>query len=211
MANRDSYGMRNKDFAQYADQITEIFCKDSGLRILNTICVKVLCIFCGFNKGEQEMDGSIMQDYLEHMTHSISLKQILHYFQLYKSGRFTPFDYGDQNLRVYGSPTPPDYPLPRIETPVFSENPSKSFFKLFLTFFYLIVYSAGCDTLVSEPDLRHFSELLPNLMSFKVFENYNHCDFLYGKNSRSEVFYDIIRSMIIRTDIKLPKLFNFGR
>lgn len=115
--------MRNKDFAQYADKITEIFCTDSlGLGIGRMICNKVLCVFCGFNKGEEEMDSKIMPAYLEHTTHSISIKQILHYFQLYKSGRFTQFDYGQDNLRIYGSPTPPDYPLTRIKTPVFSSK-----------------------------------------------------------------------------------------
>lgn len=92
------------------------------------ICNKVLCIFCGFNKGEEEVDSRIMPAYLEHTTHSISIKQLLHFFQLYKSGRFTPFDYGQENMRVYGSPEPPDYPLNRIKTPVFSlKNQSITF------------------------------------------------------------------------------------
>lgn len=86
------------------------------------------------------------------------------------------FDYGKDNVKVYRSAKPLNYPLEKIVAPVF-------------------IYAGACDLLVSEIDLKDLSKALPNVKKFKVLKNYNHCDFLFGKNTKRILFDGIIRSM----------------
>lgn len=53
------------------------------------------------------------------------VKVFTQYNQFYKTGRFGYYDYGEQNLEVYGRETPPDYQIGKITAPVctyFAEN-----------------------------------------------------------------------------------------
>lgn len=139
-------------------------------------CSKTMNFICGFNKGEEELDPRILPTYFDHVAHSISIKQILHYIQLSKSGTFSRFDYGSKNVQFYNSTSPPQYPLQNVKTPTF-------------------IYAGSCDMIVSERDIEHLSEVLPNVKKYKVFKNFNHCDFMYGKNSRPLLFNDILKAM----------------
>lgn len=48
-----------------------------------------------------------------------SVKQLIHYAQEIKSGKFRKYDYGViQNLIKYGQLTPPDYDLSNVAVPV---------------------------------------------------------------------------------------------
>lgn len=139
-------------------------------------CSKTMNFLCGYNKGEEELDTRILPTYIDHVAHSISIKQVLHYIQLSKSGTFSQFDYGSKNQKIYNSSSPPQYPLQNVKTPIF-------------------IYAGSCDMIVSERDIEHLSEVLPNVKKYKVFKNYNHCDFMYGKNSRPLLFNDILKVM----------------
>lgn len=158
--------------------ISEIFCPRlfDGELDLTGICRFVVALVCGFNKGEEQIDTRILTSSMQYLTHSVSLKQFLHFFQLHRSGNFTKFDYGPNNMRFYRSPTAPNYPIENIVAPVF-------------------LYAGSCDALVSEIDIKELSEVLPNVKKFKVFHNYNHCDFVIGKNSKRLLFDGIVRSM----------------
>lgn len=163
--------MRNR-FVEQTDKVTEIFCPG----IFSGICSLVVSLFCGFNKQEEQLERSILTHIAKYMTHSVSLKQFLHFFQLHKSGNFTKFDYGADNVKIYGSPAPPTYPIENIVAPLF-------------------INAGACDLLVSKIDLKDLSKALPNVKKFKVFENYNHCDFLFGKDTKRMLFDGIVRTM----------------
>ena len=45
--------------------------------------------------------------------------QAQHYIQLTKSGKFEQFDYGDKNLKYYGSKTPPQYDLKKVTANIY--------------------------------------------------------------------------------------------
>lgn len=58
--------------------------------------------------------------FLGHIPAGASTKQLLHYAQLFNSGKFRQFDYGRiKNKRIYGTPQPPDYDLSKINIPTF--------------------------------------------------------------------------------------------
>lgn len=166
-------------FPEQTNKLNEFFCPNLSNGKPNfraDICNALISIICGFNKQEQQLDRRILTNFLKYYSHSVSLKEFLHLFQHYKKDNFTMFDYGRQNFKVYGSKTPPNYPLENIKAPVF-------------------IYAGSCDAIISEIDLKHLSEALPNVKKFKVLENYNHCDFVFGKNSKKFLFNGIIRSM----------------
>lgn len=136
----------------------------------------MVALVCGFNKREEQLDRKILTKSIQYLTYSVSLKQFLHFFQLHRSGNFTKFDYGQENMKIYGSPKAPNYPMENIVAPVF-------------------LYAGSCDALVSDIDVKQLSKVLPNVKKFKDLVNYNHCDFVVGKNSKRLLFDGIVRSM----------------
>ncbi len=60
------------------------------------------------------------QNYVAHYPAGTSLKAYQHILQLAASGKFRKFDYGrsDENLRIYGTSEPPEYPIDLIEKKV---------------------------------------------------------------------------------------------
>ena len=48
------------------------------------------------------------------------VQQLLHYVQTANSKKFRPFDYGPKdNLKMYGTVEPPDYPLENISSAIY--------------------------------------------------------------------------------------------
>lgn len=171
-ADMKSYDMRvEAKSIRYIKVMNDAMCGP-----MPSACSKTMNFICGFNKGEEELDTRILPSYLEHVAHSISIKQILHYIQISRSGTFSQFDYGNRNMQVYNSTAAPQYPLQNVKAPTF-------------------IYAGSCDMIVSERDVEHLSEVLLNVKKYKVFKNYNHCDFMYGKNSRPLLFNDILKAM----------------
>lgn len=141
------------------------------------LCEASLTFICGQNKDQLELDDRILPDFLKHLSHAVSLKQINHYLQLYTSGnKFRQYDYRERNKKVYNSSTPPNYKLDNVKAPIY-------------------LYSGKFDAIVSERDVEHLKEVLPNVRKYRSIRNYNHCDFNYGKNSRKVLFGDILNSM----------------
>lgn len=53
------------------------------------------------------------------MSPIVSMKQLNHFMQLYKSGEFHQYDYEGQNHYHYGTLTPPKYSLENVISPVY--------------------------------------------------------------------------------------------
>jgi len=49
----------------------------------------------------------------------MSVQQLHHYMQLYRSGKFRKYDYGLNNYRIYGTSEPPDYNLSNVKVPIY--------------------------------------------------------------------------------------------
>lgn len=160
-----------------SDSITEVICGTAfGINLSEVFCKFLLSAICGWNKNGPEADSRIFPKSGGRLVHSVSTKQILHYFQCYIREKFSQYDYGDRNMEIYNASQPPDYPLELIKTPVF-------------------LYAGLCDTIVAEGDVDLLSEVLPNVKKYKKIENYNHCDFSVGKNSRPILFNEILEAM----------------
>ncbi|KAF8771251.1 gastric triacylglycerol lipase-like [Argiope bruennichi] len=81
----------------------------------------VVCkLFMTLAFGESsELNSTRIHVYAAHTPAGTSLKSIIHYAQLYLSGKFAKYDYGKKgNLAHYGQETPPEFDLSRITAPV---------------------------------------------------------------------------------------------
>ena len=158
----------------FVDDFNKALC--NGNSPILGMCEASITTICGKNTGELELDSSILPTIMSHLSHFVSARQLEHFMQIYLSGEFRQYDFERKNIKIYGSSTPPQYNLKNVTTPTY-------------------IYSGSCDLLVSERDIEHLGEVLPNVRRYKSLKNYNHCDFNYGKNSRALYGNDILKAM----------------
>jgi lysosomal acid lipase/cholesteryl ester hydrolase len=153
---------------------SKFFCQEKSMGI--QFCSSALISVCGKNKNESELDERILPNYFKHIAHAISLKQVNHYYQLYLSKSFRQYDHGKGNLQKYNQSKPPEYDLKSVKAEIY-------------------LYAGGCDAVVAVKDFEHLRDELSNVKKYKILLNYNHCDFNYGKNTRSDLFEEIIKAI----------------
>uniref|UniRef100_A0A1Y1KDZ3 AB hydrolase-1 domain-containing protein n=2 Tax=Photinus pyralis TaxID=7054 RepID=A0A1Y1KDZ3_PHOPY len=89
---------------------------------------------------------------------------IFHYVQLAISEQFQMYDYGmDENVKKYGTKTPPKYNISAITAPV-------------------ALYYGGSDGLSTRSDVEVLIPQLPNLVEKQFIKDYSHMDFQWAKN-----------------------------
>ncbi|CAG9797859.1 unnamed protein product [Chironomus riparius] len=171
---------RKMKFVNFTDILTavnplsKIFCNVAINPITTEFCKSVVFIFAGRNTYYSEIDTSILPDLVDHISYTLSVQQVDHYLQSYRSGKFRKYDYGLNNMRIYGTPEPPEYNISNIIAPIY-------------------IYRATEDYLASRRDTEHLIELLPNVKHNRIIPNYNHADFNYGSRSRKVFFYDVLK------------------
>ncbi|XP_011865873.1 PREDICTED: lipase 3-like [Vollenhovia emeryi] len=151
--------------------------------ITQPICSNVMFLVAGFN--EEQFDPALLPIILGHVPASNSLKQLVHYGQLIKSGtlflpgRFKHFDYGlFGNKDLYGTLTPPNYNLTKITAPIH-------------------VYYSENDWLANVQDVEKlYSELgNPSGKTLVADKKFNHLDYLWAKDANKIVYEPIISAM----------------
>jgi pimeloyl-ACP methyl ester carboxylesterase len=110
------------------------------------------------------------------MSSTVSMMQLLHFFQLHVSGKFHQFDHGKENLARYDSPHPPEYKLHNVTAPIH-------------------LYSASEDALIPPEDVEYLKTKLPNAKNHEIIEDWNHADVVLGKNAKEILYKNILKSM----------------
>lgn len=86
--------------------------------VFHEICTNVLFLLGGYNSNQ--LDPDILPLILQHTPAGSSVNQLVHFSQLFNSGKFRMFDHGKiKNLATYGQWQPPDYNLTSVTAPVF--------------------------------------------------------------------------------------------
>lgn len=152
---------------------TRSFCNENTLG--NLLCEMLVYSSCGENGSET--DPTHLRIAINHLSGTVSIKQIDHFLQMTKYGDFRQFDYRENNTRVYNSSRPPRYKLKNVKAPVY-------------------LYSGECDDLVSERDVDDLQEALPNVRSRRTLKSYKHADFNNGRNSRTIFFEDVLKELL---------------
>lgn len=113
---------------------------------------------------------------LGHTPAGSSVRQFAHYGQGISDGHFRRYDHGSRtNRRLYGTRTPPHYPLDRITTPVF-------------------LHFSDQDPLAEVSDVqRLWRELGRPVGLFRIQQStFSHLDFMWGIDARTLVYNRVI-------------------
>ncbi|XP_052891370.1 lipase 3-like [Anopheles moucheti] len=163
--------------AQYALQ--KAFCP---VRIARNVCVQLIEQLVGPNpNGTDRLALHVISG---HNPSGASSKQLLHFVQLSRAGRFQQLDYGgkEQNLVAYGREDPPSYNLSAVTAPV------------------MMFYGLN-DWMVDQANVVRLAGELPNLVSITEVEdkNFNHLDFVTAKRVRALVYDKLLHELYERS------------
>ncbi|KAL7041833.1 hypothetical protein ACKWTF_000916 [Chironomus riparius] len=137
----------------------------------------ITCKFVGQNKKEVQLSLEAIKAFNHFMSPKVSKKQLMHYLQLYQTGKFQRFDHKDQNQTIYGSSTPPEYILSNVTAPTY-------------------LYHAEQDILTDKSGIDRFSQELPHQQAYRVIPDFNHIDLMLGKDARELLYKDMLQFML---------------
>ena len=130
------------------------------------LCSKAVFMANGFS--EEQLNMTRLGVYASGFPAGTSSKNMVHFAQAVRSHKFSMFDYGDDNMRVYGARQPPEYQLAKVSSR------------------HIIIFLSKNDWLSSEKD----TGILIKKLKIPVYKHYtipvktwNHLDFLLGKDS----------------------------
>lgn len=82
------------------------------------ICENVIFSICGFDRDQ--FDEKLLPIILNNAPAGTSTKTLIHYGQVINDPRgFKCYDYGKQNMQIYGTLTAPVYNITQITVPMF--------------------------------------------------------------------------------------------
>jgi len=146
-------------------------------------CGNIVFLIAGFDTSN--LNDTRLPVYLSHLPAGTSVKDFLHYLQMVKSGKFIMYDYGstEKNQFNYHQSTPPLYNISSCEVPV-------------------AIYSGSQDWLADPEDIHNsILPFLPNILSTKNLDSWNHLDFVWGIEANRFVYTDVVKQMLERTDL----------
>lgn len=114
-----------------------------------------------------------------HIPAGASTKQLAHFGQLKKSGKFQLYDYGMiTNILMYHSLNPPAYNLSKIRAPI--------------AFYYSIN-----DWLADVYDVYKLQKQLPNVKHAYIvpMPKFNHLDFIFANDVKKLLYDEVIKIM----------------
>ncbi|KAK7393825.1 hypothetical protein VNO78_22389 [Psophocarpus tetragonolobus] len=151
-------------------KLAEGVCKN-----LKLDCSKMLALFTGPNCC---LNSSSINKFLDHGLQSTSTMNVIHLFQMIRTGSIAKFDYGNllKNIYHYGHLVPPVYDIMAI--------PNE---------FPLFVGYGGQDALSEEHDVQLLLNDLrdhdPNKLVVLFTKDYAHVDYFFAVNAK-QIIYD---------------------
>ncbi|KAI5639562.1 alpha/beta hydrolase fold domain-containing protein [Phthorimaea operculella] len=143
--------------------------------LANIVCAKFASALLGLDYAQ--INAAQAPALAAHFPSDFSTKQVLHYGQLVKSGKFRKYDYGsEQNKAKYGSEQPPDYPLEKISTPV------------------ALYYSNANDLTSVYEDVLLLKNKLPNVVEDYVvpYPTWSHSDYVWAKDNQEKLYNKVV-------------------
>ncbi|XP_055847681.1 lipase 3-like [Episyrphus balteatus] len=154
-------------------------CSDSSP--IQGICTNVLFLIAGHDS--ENLNTTMLPEILATTPAGCSINQGFHYLQEFSSGEFRQFDYGMvRNKLTYGKKSPPNYPLEKINVPIY-------------------LYYSDNDYMASVVDVHRLIRALPDSTVKRAYrvphDKWNHLDFLWGLNIREQVYDAVMEDVEI--------------
>ncbi|XP_010205417.2 lipase member M [Colius striatus] len=140
---------------------------------LHKPCANIFFMLGGHN--EKNLNMTRLDVYTSHYPDRTSVKNIIHWAQVIKSGEFKAFDYGSKNPAIYHQETPPFYP---VEMPV----PTA-------------VWSGGEDWVADWRDVHLLLSRITHLIIYDHIPDWNHWDFIWGLDAPRRLYNSILELM----------------
>ncbi|XP_072761544.1 lipase 3-like [Anoplolepis gracilipes] len=143
--------------------------------IIRKICINVL--FVMFGHDHEQLNYTLLPVIFSHFPAGGSFNTIVHYTQVFQSGKFRQYDYGRRkNLFIYNSVEPPEYDLANIMIPI------------------ALFYGPG-DWLEDHVNVKSLYRILPNVVDiYQVpWSNFNHMDFIWAKDAPKLVYERVLK------------------
>ncbi|XP_042314718.1 lipase member M-like [Sceloporus undulatus] len=163
-----------KEFSLLNTSMRKQIAKICSYQPIQKLCAQALFLISGFD--ENSLNVSRVDVYTAHFPDFTSVKNILHFGQSAKTGKFRYFDYGCKNKEKYNQTSPPFYNIEAMTVPT--------------------AVWIGANDWVSRP--KDNAELVPritNLIHFKRFSDWNHWDFLWGLDAPQRLYAEVIDMM----------------
>jgi len=150
-------------------------CKDEA--VTQELCSNIVFLIAGYDSDQ--LNKSSLPAFLGHFPAGASSKQLIHFGQIRKAGKFQFYDYGwFTNLKKYSSIKPPTYNLSNVKVPV-------------------VLHYAQNDWLADGKDVLRLRDELPNIFASHIVPNskFNHLDFLTAIDVKNLLYDDVIKMM----------------
>uniref|UniRef100_A0A6P8IGI2 Lipase n=1 Tax=Actinia tenebrosa TaxID=6105 RepID=A0A6P8IGI2_ACTTE len=164
----------NRDFLP-SNEILRILSKLlCGHEVVRDVCSDILFLIAGLDT--KQLNETRLPIYISHTPAGTSVKNLIHFAQLHRSGKFQMYDYGseEKNQKHYGQGTPPEYDVSSVAVPT-------------------ALYWGGNDDLADPKDVKSLMKKLPHQMYNKFIPEWNHLDFIWALDSAPLVYDDVIR------------------
>lgn len=161
--------------APFYRMIGEILCNDSSST--QELCVDALFTLVG--KDYDQINRTILPNFLEYLPAGGSFNQLTHYLQLIASNRFQLYNYNNKtkNIQKYGKSIPPDYNLANVAAP-------------------MTLYYGTMDALsVPRDTLRFVKKTKKYIYKLHRLEGWNHIDFMFAIDADKVLFKSLIVEM----------------
>nr|CAH7769725.1 unnamed protein product [Callosobruchus chinensis] len=147
--------------SQLLKDVASVFCADGSP--FQEICALVLFSVAGYD--DPQLNKTFIPVIVQSTPAGTSAKNLVHFYTLIHSGKFTQFDYGRaENLKKYNSVVPPEYNLSGISVPI-------------------TLYTSQNDYLSSMKDVVTLSQRLKNSVIHKIkYKRFTHLDYLIAKD-----------------------------
>ncbi|KAF4800916.1 Lipase member M [Turdus rufiventris] len=142
--------------------------------LLHKPCVNLLFLLSGYN--EKNLNVTRLDVYTSHYPDGTSVKNIIHWAQVVKSGEFKAFDYGSENPARYHQDTPPLYRVEEMPVPT-------------------AVWSGGQDWAADWRDVLLLLPHITHLIAYTHIPDWNHWDFIWGLDAPGRLYSSILKMM----------------
>ncbi|EDV32373.2 uncharacterized protein Dana_GF15804 [Drosophila ananassae] len=139
-------------------------------------CTYILFELFGVNY--QQFNSSLIPLFLGHAAAGSSVKSLLHYLQLVYNEGFLKYDYYEENPRIYGRDSPPQYDLANVDCKI-------------------ALHYGKNDKLTAAIDVQNLRKTLPNVILDNLISNerFNHIDFIWGNDVKTMLYDDVMEIM----------------
>ncbi|XP_060096800.1 lipase member M-like [Heteronotia binoei] len=143
-------------------------------KLIDVLCKQALFLLGGFN--QKNLNTSRVDVYASRFPDYTSVKQVLHWGQLVKTGEARYFDYGSENIKKYNQTIPPLYRIEEITVPV-------------------AMWTGGQDWDSVPKSTAQLRSRLKNVIHYKYLPDWNHWDFLWGLDAPQRMYSEILGLM----------------